>query len=68
MKPVEPPTDHTAGTMRCRYRTIGGHVHCAVFGPYSGKAGDLIFRVDEWQHFKRTHPHWAFQESEADGG
>lgn len=62
MKPVEPPTDHTTGTMRCRYRVIGGHVHCSVFGPYAGKAGDLIFRVEEWPHFRKTHPHWAFQD------
>jgi len=58
------PLDHTSGVMRCRFQTLGGHVHCAVFGPFSGKAGDLIFRVNEWEHFRQTHPNWQFQESE----
>lgn len=59
LEPMGP--DHTSGLMRCRYEIIGGHVHCAIFGPYSGKAGDLTFRDgDEWRHFKRTHPNWMF--------
>ena len=52
--------DHTSGVMRCRYEVIGGHVHCAIFGPFSGKAGDLTFRVSEWDHFRKTHPNWQF--------
>ncbi len=52
--------DHTSGTMRVEYRTEGGHVHCRVFGPFSGKAGDLVFRVEEWEHFRRTNPGWQF--------
>lgn len=56
--------DHTSGVMRCRYETIGGHVHCMVFGPFSGKAGDLVFRADEWDHFRKTHPNWIFAEKE----
>jgi hypothetical protein len=52
--------DHTSGVMRCEHTTIGGHVHCRVFGPFSGKAGDLVFRTDEWDHFRRTHPQWQF--------
>lgn len=32
--------------MRIHWTTIGGHVHCAVF--CNGKAGDLVFGVDEW--------------------
>lgn len=54
--------DHTSGVMRCRYELLGGHVHCDVFGPYSGKAGTLVFREDEWAHFRKTHPHWQFVE------
>lgn len=61
MEPVGP--DHTSGVMRCRWQLLGGHVHCDVFGPFSGKAGDLVFRAgDEWDHFRRTHPNWQFQE------
>lgn len=62
MEPAGP--DHTSGVMRCRFQVLGGHVHCAVFGPFSGKAGDLCFRVGEWDHFRKTHPNWQFQESE----
>lgn len=54
--------DHTSGVMRCRHELIGGHVHCQVFGPFSGQAGTLIFRVEEWPHFKTTHPNWQFAE------
>lgn len=50
------------GIMRCEYEVLGGHVHCRVFGPYSGKAGDLVFRVEEWEHFQRTHPGWQFRD------
>jgi hypothetical protein len=55
--------DHTSGVMRCRYEVIGGHVHCDVFGPYSGRAGSLIFRVREWGHFQQMHPNWQFAET-----
>ena len=58
LEPAGP--DHTSGVMRCRYQLVGAHVHCMVFGPFSGKAGDLTFRVEEWAHFKRTHPNWQF--------
>lgn len=37
--------------MRLRYRVLGGHVHCRLFVGHEGagaKAGDLIFRVEEW--------------------
>lgn len=37
--------------MRLYYRTIGGHVHCRLFVGQEGsggKAGDLTFRVSEW--------------------
>jgi hypothetical protein len=51
-----------SGQMRCRFRVMGGHVHCAMFGPFDGKAGDLTFRVDEWDHVRRTHPNWRFEE------
>lgn len=61
-EPTEPALDHTSGVMRCEHELRGGHVHCAIFGPFSGKAGDLIFRVEEWDHFKRTHPNWQFKE------
>lgn len=54
--------DHTSGVMRCEYEVVGGHVHCRVFGPYSGKAGDLVFRVEEWDHVRRIHPGWQFKE------
>lgn len=46
-------------TMRLRYAVRGGHVHCRLFvgqapdgfqpaGYTLAKAGDLIFRADEW--------------------
>lgn len=57
--------DHTSGVMRCAYQVLGGHVHCVIFGPYSGKAGELVFRVGEWEHFRRTHTNWQFTEQEA---
>ncbi len=62
MEPAGP--NHTSGIMRCRFQILGGHVHCAIFGPFSGKAGDLCFRVGEWDHFRATHPNWQFQESD----
>lgn len=58
--------DHTSGVMRCRWQLLGGHVHCAIFGPFSGKAGDLTFRVGEWDHFRKTHPNWLFVEHSDD--
>lgn len=63
LEPAGP--DHTSGVMRCRWHLLGGHVHCSVFGPFSGKAGDLTFRAgEEWDHFRKTHPYWSFQEQE----
>lgn len=53
----------TSGVMRCQYKVIGGHVHCGIFGPFSGKAGELIFRVEEWDHVRHTHPGWRFVEA-----
>lgn len=61
LEPAGP--DHTSGIMRCRWQLVGGHVHCVIWGPFSGKAGDLTFRAgDEWEHFRRTHPYWHFTE------
>lgn len=57
--------DHTSGAIRCRYRVLGGHVHCRIFGPYTGKAGDLVFRVEEWDHVRRINPGWQFTEEPA---
>lgn len=57
--------DHTSGVMRCHYQLAGGHVHCRVFGPYSGKAGDLVIRVEEWEHFVATNPGWHFVDDDA---
>jgi hypothetical protein len=54
-----PTPDHTSGTLRCWYRILGAHVHCRIFGPYAGKAGDLVFRVEEWQRIRSTQP-WEF--------
>lgn len=34
--------------LRIRYQQLGGHVHCAVFGPEAGKSGSLVFRSSEW--------------------
>lgn len=39
--------------LRLRYKVAGGHVHCRLFvGKRKelthGKAGDLVFDVDEW--------------------
>lgn len=60
------PIDHTSGVMRCRFQVLGGHVHCTVFGPYSGNAGQLIIRVDEWEHFKtKCVPGWHFVDDTA---
>lgn len=30
------------------WKKLGGHVHCRVF-VNGGKAGDLVFREEEWQ-------------------
>lgn len=46
-------------TVRCYHRVLGGHVHCRIFGPGSGKAGDLVFRVEEWEWVTETQP-WSF--------
>lgn len=51
-----------SGQMRCRFTVLGGHVHCKMFGPFEGKAGDLVFRVSEWDHVRATHPQWQFIE------
>lgn len=59
--------DHTSGVMRIEYRVLGGHVHCRVFGPFSDKAGDLVFRAEEWDHFQRTNRQWQFTNLDAEG-
>lgn len=50
-----------SGVMRVEYEVLGGHVHCKVFGPFSGKAGDLVLGIEEWAHFRETNPGWLFR-------
>ncbi len=50
----------TERRIRCRYRILGGHVHCRIFGPGTGRSGDLIFQVEEWDEVRGMHPQWEF--------
>lgn len=49
--------------IRIYWEKRGGHVHCRVFAGYAtgdgtiGKAGDLVFRQEEFDDFRR---HMAF--------
>lgn len=45
-------------TMRCRYRVLGGHVHCRFF--LNGNAGTLVFAVDEWSDVVAAMPRVEF--------
>jgi hypothetical protein len=44
-------------TVRFRYRVRGGHTHIRVYGAMEGKTpskcGDLIFRNEEWEEFRK---------------
>lgn len=52
--------DMTSWKMRCHYKLMGGHVHCRIFGPGQGGAGDLTLRVEEWPWFVEHHVDWQF--------
>jgi hypothetical protein len=48
---VEAPS----ATCKIRYEQRGGHVHAQVFVGHRhalAKAGDLVFRVEEWRFFE----------------
>lgn len=51
----------SAKQVQCRFTRLGGHIHCRVFGPGPGKAGNLVFSVEEWPSFIRsTSDQWEF--------
>lgn len=47
-------------SIRCHFKLEGGHVHCRIFGPGLGKAGDLVFAEAEWVDVQCLCSEWDF--------
>ena len=52
--------------LRFRFRILGGHVHIRVFGSLQfsdsmPKAGDLCFRVEEWESLRPMFERMGFE-------
>jgi len=43
---------------KIKYKKIGRHVHCQMFTGYQpgnmGKNGELVFREEEFKHFRKS--------------